>query len=497
MKILSSTVHNVDVLVIGAGQAGICAAYELQKRGFTGFAESLGADDGVTKRRKKPALGTFVVLDAEEAPGGAWQHRWPTLTMATVNHIADLPGQPVEEMDPCSPARIFVPAYFAEFEYENDLPILRPVRVYAVTNAAAMNAVDGSSADSSSTGGFSADGSSADGSSAGAAAMPETAVIDGADAESDVDTATVADNADATSGAISDRILGDHADGAGALAGGVSVSAGRPVVHSSQHSAQQHLERQEEQPRGLLEAHTSAGIWRARFIINCTGTWQSPFVPYISGAEKFRGQQYHTQTYPGPERFWKQRVLVVGGGVSAINHVEELASEAKKVRWVTRTPPRWRKQTSGASQRGWGLAPEAGRDVEAQVRARAEAGLPPLPVVAHTGLPLTEHVQELRKKGVLKRRPMFDSLDADGAWWGSKHENFDAIIWATGFRHNLRHLRPLRLRSPLGGIQMEGVHTALDPRIYLIGYGSSASTVGARRDARIAAREIKQQITQR
>lgn len=451
MGILSCSVHSVDVLVIGAGQAGICAAYELQKRGFTGFAGTLGADDGVTKWRKKPALGTFVVLDAEDAPGGAWQHRWPTLTMATVNHIADLPGQPIEEMDDDAPARLFVPAYFAEFEYENDLPILRPVRVYAVKNA-----------------------------------EDETARVD---AEK---TATGKDEVKEFSLLAADTPAGT---------------------------------RQESSQPGLLEAHTSAGIWRARFIINCTGTWRHPFVPYVSGAEKFRGKQYHTQTYPGPERFWKQRVLVVGGGVSAINHVEELAGEAKKVRWVTRTPPRWREpehehsleQARGKRQgkRGAsagnrhserngggngsrhgesGLSPNAGRDAEERARARAEAGLPPLPVVAQTGLLLTEHVRELRASGILKRKPMFDSLDADGAWWAEKHENFDAIIWATGFRHDLGHLRPLKLRSPLGGIQMEGVRAARDSRVYLIGYGASASTVGARRDARIVAREIKQRM---
>lgn len=144
---------------------------------------------------------------------------------------------------------------------------------------------------------------------------------------------------------------------------------------------------------------------------------------------------------------------------------------------------------------GWNNGVSYGRDVEERVRARVAAGFPPLPVVAETGLPLTKHIRELRENGVLKRKPMFDRLDADGAWWGKKHENFDAIIWATGFRHNLGHLRPLKLRSPNGGIQMDGVHTMFNPRVYLIGYGPSASTVGARRDARVVAREIRQQFS--
>lgn len=373
------TVHAVDVLVIGGGQAGICAAYELQQRGFTGFAGALGRDDGVTKWRKKPPLGTYLVLDAEHAPGGAWQHRWRSLKMADVHHIADLPGMPVGEVDPNAAARMFVPAYFAEFEYDNDLAVIRPVRVLSV------------------------------------------------------------------------------------------LSAGE-----------------------RLAVHTTAGIWLARFIVNCTGTWSHPFLPAYPGASEFRGRQYHTQNYPGPEKFWKQRVLVVGSGVSAVEHVTELAQEAKKVRWVSRTEPRWREWPVAESERV--LAPEEDPAVTARLRARAQAGLALLPVVAEAGLPLTAQRQALIKAGVLKRRPMFERLDAEGAWWGTKHERFDAIIWATGFLPALSHLDPLALRTPKGGIQLEGTHAAKDPRVFLLGYGASASILGARRDARIVGREIKHRV---
>src|SRR5690606_41158759 len=47
----------------------------------------------------------------------------------------------------------------------------------------------------------------------------------------------------------------------------------------------------------------------------------------------------------------------------------------------------------------------------------------------------------------------------------------DAILWATGFRHELRHLRPLGLTGPLGGIAMDGTAVAADPRIHLVGHG--------------------------
>ena len=111
--------RRATIVVIGGGQAGLSAAYHLKRRGF---ASALEASDG----------STFVVLDAASAPGGAWQHRWDSLTMSTVNGIFDLPGFPRPPIDPEEPSRTAVPRYFADFETQADLPILRPVTVTAV-----------------------------------------------------------------------------------------------------------------------------------------------------------------------------------------------------------------------------------------------------------------------------------------------------------------------------------------------------------------------------
>jgi hypothetical protein len=48
------------------------------------------------------------------------------------------------------------------------------------------------------------------------------------------------------------------------------------------------------------------------------------------------------------------------------------------------------------------------------------------------------------------------------------------------------------LRQPGGGITMTGklaTQAAKDPRVHLVGYGPSASTIGANRAARVAAKE--------
>jgi pyruvate/2-oxoglutarate dehydrogenase complex dihydrolipoamide dehydrogenase (E3) component len=69
-------------------------------------------------------------------------------------------------------------------------------------------------------------------------------------------------------------------------------------------------------------------------------------------------------------------------------------------------------------------------------------------------------------------------------------EPADVILWATGWRAALGHLAPLRLRGPGGGIAVDGTRVRDDPRVHLVGYGPSASTIGANRAGRAAAREV-------
>ena len=92
---------------------------------------------------------------------------------------------------------------------------------------------------------------------------------------------------------------------------------------------------------------------------------------------------------------------------------------------------------------------------------------------------------------MLDRRPVFDRLVPGGvAWDDGTTYDADVILWATGWRAALGHLAPLRLRGPGGGITMDGTRVVADPRIHLVGYGPSASTIGANRAGRTAAREV-------
>ncbi len=106
---------------------------------------------------------------------------------------------------------------------------------------------------------------------------------------------------------------------------------------------------------------------------------------------------------------------------------------------------------------------------------------------------MTEAMRQARERGVLERLPLFDRLTETGAVWSDgRTVEADTILYATGFRAAIDHLAPLGLREPGGGIRLDGTRAVRDPRVHLVGYGPSASTIGANRAGRAAVRDIRQ-----
>src|SRR5690606_31722740 len=179
-----------------------------------------------------------------------------------------------------------------------------------------------------------------------------------------------------------------------------------------------------------------------------------------------------------------RHVVIVGGGISAIQLLDEI-SRVTTTTWVTRRPPEFRSAPFDEA---------AGRAAVAIVEDRVRRGLPPTSVVSVTGLPLTPRIEAMRSRGVLHRLPMFSDIIEEGVHWpDGTVVRADVILWCTGFRSSLDHLAPLMLREPGGGITMTGrlaTQAARDPRVHLVGYGPSASTIGANRAGNAAATEL-------
>lgn len=246
---------------------------------------------------------------------------------------------------------------------------------------------------------------------------------------------------------------------------------------------------------GRLVVRTDDGDWATRALVNATGTWDKPFWPAYPGRETFAGRQLHTADYRSREELAGSHVVVVGGGASAVQLLIEVSAVAATT-WVTRRAPVWRED----------FTPEIGRQAVAEVERRVARGLAPGSVVSVTGLALTDDVRAARARGLMTALPVFDRIVPDGVVWERPtdparprppaHLAADVILWCTGFRPALDHLAPLQLREPGGGITMVGTRTARDPRVHLVGYGPSASTIGATRAGRAAAVAVRDLLRQ-
>ena len=112
----------VDVVVVGAGQAGLATGFYLRRSGLS-----------------------YRLLDEQPAPGGAWRHGWDSLRLFSPAQWSSLPGWllPHAARAPGDdyPARDEVVAYLTEYERRYELPVVRPVRVTGVRRAAGGGAL--------------------------------------------------------------------------------------------------------------------------------------------------------------------------------------------------------------------------------------------------------------------------------------------------------------------------------------------------------------------
>lgn len=236
----------------------------------------------------------------------------------------------------------------------------------------------------------------------------------------------------------------------------------------------------------LIVQHTN-GETGARMVVNASGTWGAPFVPYYPGVNDFAGRHVHTSGYLSADEFAGQSVVVVGGGTSAIGFLLELENVAAEAVWATRRPVEFKDESELTIEGG--VAAVAAQDAA----ARAGDALPS--IVSGTGVPRTRRIAAGIDRGILVPRPMFSAIERDGVRWDDgSFTRADAIVWATGFRPELRHLAPLRLREKSGGLTVASGASWQDPRIFLAGYGPQASTIGANRAGRVIARQIMAQL---
>jgi len=343
--------REMDVVVVGGGQAALAVGYYLRRTGLR-----------------------YVLLDAQDRPGGAWAGGWESLRLFSPARFSSLPGWLMAGGEDEYPSRADVLDYLARYEERYEIPVRRPVVVDAVRREG---------------GGFALD--------------------------------------------------------------------------------------------------TGEGGWRARAVVSATGSWRRPYLPDVPGRDLFQGMQLHSAGYRSPAPFAGKRVLVVGGGNSGAQVLAEL-SRSCEATWVTLHPPRFLPNDVD------------GRVLFDQATAlyRAKAAGRDAPPPANLGdIVMVAPVRAARDRGALASVRPFERFTADGVVWpDGREEPIDAVVWCTGFRPALDHLRPLGVIGENGRVAVRGTRAAAEPRLWLVGYGdwtgfASATLIGVGRSARATVDEIR------
>ena len=240
-------------------------------------------------------------------------------------------------------------------------------------------------------------------------------------------------------------------------------------------------------PDGFL-LDTTAGELRARRLIAATGTFGNPYRPILPGTG-FTGLVLHAADYRTPDAFHGQRVVVVGGGNSAVQIAVDLSIWAE-VTLVTRGPIRWQRRHRWGRDIHWWLD-RTGLDT---------APIGPL-LRGHTSPVLDDGpYQAMVRAGRPRHRSMFSRLDGHTASWpDGSTEPVDAIILATGYRPDLAYLQEMGALDPAGRPRhRRGVSTTV-PGLGYVGLEyqggiSSATLRGVGRDAQSVLRRLYRKV---
>ena len=181
-----------------------------------------------------------------------------------------------------------------------------------------------------------------------------------------------------------------------------------------------------------FEVETEAGLLlHAPYLIAATGGFGRPHRPRLPGEETYRGTLLHASEYRRPAGFAGRRVVVVGGGNSAVQIAHELATVAR-VTLATRSPLKWQAQRPLGRDMHWWFDRTG---LDGAPLGRLWLRLDGNPVVDDG------RYRAALASGAYEHRAMFARLVADGvAWPDGSIEPVDAVLLATGYRPDLGYL---------------------------------------------------------
>ncbi|MDI3402581.1 flavin-containing monooxygenase [Streptomyces cavernicola] len=196
-------------------------------------------------------------------------------------------------------------------------------------------------------------------------------------------------------------------------------------------------------------------------VVAATGAFGNPVLPDLPGRDSFVSEVLHVADYRDPAPYAGKRVVVVGGGNSAVQVGHELAAEAAQLTLASRNPVRFLPQTRD------------GKDLHHWLTSSGFDQLPPEWLIHYVGGTLVldnGRYRDALESGRLRRRPMFTALDGDEVVWGDgSREPVDVALFATGYRPHLDYLAKLGALDEHGLPLHSGGISATHPGLVYLG----------------------------
>jgi putative flavoprotein involved in K+ transport len=231
-------------------------------------------------------------------------------------------------------------------------------------------------------------------------------------------------------------------------------------------------------PAGFAVTTADGTLVAARTVVAASGGFGAPYRPPLPGLETFTGTVPHSADYRSPAPFAGARVVVVGGGNSAVQIAAELAAVAT-VTIATRRQLRWQPQQVLGRDVHWWLT-----------RTRLDTWRWGPRLVKSTPPVLDDgRYRAAIRGGSPDHRPLFTRVNGDAVVWrdGSR-EAVDVILLATGYRPELRYLAGTGALDAAGTPLHDGGVSTTVPGLAYVGLErqrsfASATLRGVGRDA--------------
>lgn len=248
----------------------------------------------------------------------------------------------------------------------------------------------------------------------------------------------------------------------------------------------------ERQESGFVLEAGSSTSYRAPILVNATGQYSKPNLPTYAGQEKCRTPRIHsadyrsTQTIRVLSQSHKPKVLIVGSGLSAGEIMQELYESGCEVhlshreRIETWPSPLEETLLSPLTYLWEELSLRLGLPRPSNLRPRLRRGRQLTLLVTHQ----------------VWTHPAISCLEPDHVVFiDGARDQYDVIVYATGYRPALDHLEPMLSGPP----RVEGLASIDIPDLYFLGLPDSRSfrsefLRGIREDAGYLAARLQERL---